>query len=396
MVTETADQNAELDSLLHTWKIASAEHNDRKHEIFRYARQHCPVARTEKNGGFWIVTRYDDVKAVLEDWETFSSVQPLIAPLPIDLAPISEDPPFQSSLRRILNPLFSRTAVTRFEPRMRALARGLIAGWVERGSVELISGYSAPYTAGNLAQIVFPGLGPEDLSRCEEVALRVVNRAAPEDFGDLLGVCARYLASVRDRDIAPDGVIRRLLDARVDGQPIPDEKLTGVLCILVLGGLETTRGAIASIAYRAATTPGLEDRLRDPGWTRHDLDEFLRLDSPVAALARTATRDVSLGGVRIKAGDRLQIRYDSANRDSGRFPGADGLVFDTERGGNAVFGLGVHRCVGSHLARFQIKIAFEELLASVKNLRLAPGATITWMPSPATHLDAVNLEFDRA
>lgn len=394
-MADIADQNAELDSLLHTWKIASTTHNDRKHEILRYAREHCPVARTEKNGGFWIVTRYDDVKSVLEDWETFSSVQPLIAPLPIDLAPISEDPPLQSELRRHLNPLFSRTAVTRFEPEMRALARGLISNWIGRGTVELISEYSAPYTAGNLAQTVFPGFGTDDLTRCEEIALRVVDHAPPEAFGDLLQVCTQYLVSVREQGIAPDGVIRRLLDARIDGEPIPDDKLIGVLCILVLGGLETTRAAIASIAYRAATTPGLEDRLRDPDWARRDLDEFLRLDSPVAALARTATRDVSLGGAQIKAGERLQIRYDSANRDSGRFPRADRLVFDTERGGNAAFGLGVHRCVGSHLARFQIKIAFEELLAQVRSLRLAPDAEITWMPSAGTRLDTLNLEFDR-
>lgn len=384
-----------LDALLHTWEFTSARHHERIRDVFRYARQKCPVARTEENGGFWLVTRYDDVKAVLEDWEAFSSTETPVVPTPVSLAPLTEDPPFHSSLRQILNPLFSRTAVTRYEPEMRQSARDLIADWIDRGSVELISEYSAPYTSANLTRDVFPGFGPDKLQRATGIAARTVDDPSPEAFTDLLQLCTEYLTAVREEGIAGDGVIRALLDATIDGQPVPEEKVLGVLCVLVLGGLETTRGAIGNVAYRAATTPGLEDRLRDPGWTRHDLDELLRLDSPVAALARVATRDVELNGARVKAGERVQVRYDSANWDEDRFPEADTLVFDTERGGNAAFGLGVHRCLGSHLARFQIKIAFEELLAQVRNLRLVPGAETAWVPGLTHHLDSLNLEFDR-
>lgn len=395
-MTETAGSDAVLDSLLHTWEFTSAEHNDRKREIFRYAREKCPVARTEEGGGFWLVTRYDDVKTVLEDWETFSSTQSAIVPTPISLGPITEDPPFHTELRHLLNPLFSRSAVTRFEPQMRALARDLIAGWIDRGSVELISEFSGPYTSANLAQTVFPGFGQAELKRGADIAVRIANEPTPDAFAELLRLCGEYLAAVRETGIARDGVIATLLDARIDGEPIPEDKLVGVLCILVLGGFETTRGAIGNIAYRVATTPGLEDRLRDPGWTRQDLDEFLRLDSPITCLARVATRDTELGGVRIAAGERVQVRYDSANWDEDRFPDADRLVFDTERGGNVSFGLGVHRCVGSHLARLQIGVAFEELLARITNLRLAPDAEIIWTPGTATHLETLRLEFDRA
>jgi cytochrome P450 len=398
-MTETANQHARsdptLDSMLHTWEYTSHGHNDRKQDIFRYARQNCPVARTEEGGGFWLVTRYDDVKTVLEDWEIFSSTQAPIVPTPVSLAPLTEDPPFQSALRQLLNPMFSRIAVTRFEPETRELARDLIATWIDRGSVELISEYSGPYTSANLAQCVFPGFGPEELRRGAEIALRTTHDPTPQAFIDLLEFCTEYLATVRDQGMAGDGVIRRLMDGSIDGKPIPEDKLIGVLCVLVLGGLETTRGAIGNIAYRVATTPGLEDRLRDPGWTRHDLDELLRLDSPVTCMARVATRDVELNGAHIKAGERIQVRYDSANWDEDRFPNANTLVFDTERGGNAAFGLGVHRCVGSHLARFQIKVAFEELLARIGNLRLAPDTEITWIPGNTRQLHAVNLEFDR-
>jgi len=112
-------------------------------------------------------------------------------------------------------------------------------------------------------------------------------------------------------------------------------------------------------------------------------------------MARVATRDVELNDAHIKAGERVQVRYDSANRDSSRFRDADTLVFDEPRRGHAAFGLGVHRCVGSNLARLQIEIAFDELLKQVRNLRLTLGAEITRMPGNSNVLHAVNLEFDR-
>lgn len=394
-MTDTADDPA-LDELLRTWELTSARHDARKKEILRYARRRCPVARTEENGGFWLVTRYNDVKAVLEDWETFSSTETPVVPTPVNLAPLTEDPPFQQELRGILNPLFSRTAVTRYEPQMRQTARNLIDGWIGRGSAEIISEYSAPYTAANLAESVFPGFGPEQLRRGAAIAARTVDDPSPEAFMDLLQLCTEYLAAVREEGIAPDGVMRALMDASIGGEPIAEDRLMGVLCVLVLGGLETTRAAIGTIAYRIAITSGLEERLRAPDWARHDLDELLRLASPVACLARVATRDTELGGATIKAGERTLIRYDSANWDEDRFPEADTLVFDAERGGNAAFGLGVHRCLGSHLARLQIRVAFDELLSRVRNLRLTPGAELEWVPGLTNQLRAVPLEFDLA
>jgi cytochrome P450 len=392
----TVEGTRPLDSMLRTWDYMSAGHHDMKWEIFDYARERCPVVRTEEGGGFWLVTRYEDVKRVLEDWQTFSSTESPITPSAVSLCPITDDPPIQTAARQLLNPLFSRGAVAKHEPAMRATTRALIANWIDRGSVELLTEFSGPYVAAILTEVIFPELGPEDLARASGIALRSSEDPSPQVFIDLFGLCSKYLATVRERGVTEDGVVYRLLNGTFDGEPISEDKQLGVLGILMLGGLDTTRGAIGNIAYRVATTPGAEDRLRDPAWVRRDLDEFLRLDSPVSCMARVATRDVELNGAHIKAGERVQVRYDSANRDSSRFRDADTLVFDEARSGHAAFGFGVHRCIGSNLARLQIEIAFDELLKQVKNLRLAPGTEIVWMPGNTNVLRAVNLEFDRA
>ena len=391
----TVADSRKLDLMLRSWDFQSPDHHRLKWELFSYARDHCPVARTEEGGGFWLVTRYEDVKRVLEDWRTFSSTQSPVVPSPVSLCPITDDPPVQTAARQLLNPLFSRGAVARYVPAMRAAARDLIAAWIDRGSVELLTEFAGPYVAAMLTEIIFTEFGPEDIERATAIALRSAEDPSPQVFLDLFGLCSEYLAAVRERGITEDGVVYRLLNGTFNGEPIPEDKQLGALGILVLGGLDTTRAAIGNIAYRVAANPGTEDRLRDPAWVKRDLDEFLRLDSPVACLARVATRDVELSGVRIKAGERVQVRYDSANRDESKFRDADKLVFGEPRSGHAAFGFGVHRCIGSNLARLQIEIAYDELLRQIKNLRLAPGAEIIWMPGNSNALHAVNLEFDR-
>src|SRR5262249_34259115 len=136
--------------------------------------------------------------------------------------------------------------------------------------------------------------------------------------------------------------------------------------------------------------------IRNPEWVKRDLDEFLRIDSPVATFARVATRDVELSGQTIRKGERVLIRYDSANRDEQRFPDADQLIFDTaQRPTNAAFGLGIHRCLGSPLARLQIPIAWEEILKRVTNLKMAVDPdTLTWEPGIANGPTEVPLTFE--
>ncbi|TYL55458.1 cytochrome P450 [Nocardioides sp. BGMRC 2183] len=398
-MTTTREPIDAIDARLQHFNYFDQTDSDQKWELFDHARTHAPVVQTddEASGGpFYLLTRYEDVRHVMEDWETFSSTQsPLVATGVPSLSPIDDDPPFQADMRKLLNPLFSRSALAPYEQPMQETATALIDEWIHDGRVEILNRFAWPYIGRMLIKVIFNDLTEDELNVAQEIALEVAEAATPEVFARLFSICAEYLANAKERGITGDGVLARLVNGTVNGEPIPTDKQIGCLGILVLGGLDTTRAAIGNITYRLTQQPGLEERLRDPAWVRRDMDEFLRLDSPVGAMARVATRDVEIHGVQIRKGERVQARFDAANRDPEKFADPGTLHFDEARGGHAAFGMGVHRCLGSNMARMQIEIAFAELLSRIKNLRLAPDAEIVWASGQSNCLHAVNIEFDR-
>lgn len=391
-----APERLDYSRLLSEFDLFEPAHEPWKYDAFAYARQHCPIVHTSAGTGFWLITRYEDTRRILEDWETFSNVHGSPTPTPVRLGPVDSDPPHQTALRALVNPVLSRAFALRFASEMRAAARELIAGWVGRGEVELISEFASPYVCRVLARVVFDEDDPERMERAKSAVLGVVEDGSEQAFVKLAMLSGEYLARARANPPAVDGVLRRLVTGEVDGRPVTDEDAFGTLNVIFLGGLDTTRSAIGHIAMQIALAPELEQRVRDPRWIRQDMDEFIRLQSPVATYARNVTRDVEVGGVRMKAGERVLIRFDSANRDESRFPEPDRLVFDPPRASSAGFGLGVHRCVGMHLARVQIALAFEELLAQITNLRLSCAPEdIVWAPGIANAPDRIPLKFDR-
>jgi cytochrome P450 len=389
--------DSELAQLLPHWDTYAPEHEKLRVDVLRYARQNAPVAWTDALGGMFLVTRFEDVQQVALDWQTFSSVGGLPTPMPLRICPIDADPPLQSSLRQMLNPLFSRTYLSRYVPMMEKLAADLVDSWANKGSVELVSDFAAPYVGTILMNIVMGEMEPEQAQRVSDAVIGCAHEGTPENFLALVGASMERLASAEADPGNASPVLRGILDCKVDGRPLEQDERLGVLNILFLGGLDTTRAAISMIALRLAARPELEKRLRDPGWIRQDLDEFLRIDTPVATFGRVATKDTELVGLPIKKGQRLLLRYDSANRDEARFPAPDTLIFDdrARRPTNTAFSLGIHRCVGSNLARLQIPIAWDRILSRVTNLRLSVDPTeIIWAPGLSNGPATVPLTFD--
>jgi len=164
---------------------------------------------------------------------------------------------------------------------------------------------------------------------------------------------------------------------------------------LLLGGLKTTVAALGHIVAQLAAHPELEARLREPGWSRHYHDEFLRLEPPVKMIARTTMRDTVVGDQPVAAGETVAVMLGSANRDEGVFDQADELNLDREKNPHLSFGLGVHRCIGSNLARAEIESTIDALLARVTNVRLVPGSTLSRTPSaPELSWENVPIDFD--
>lgn len=387
-----------LEEAMAHFDMFDQDYEDRKWTLFDYAREHCPVAHTDgRDLEFFVLTAYEDIRAVVEDWRTWSSTEESPINPGISLCPIDVDPPKQTAVRKLLNPLFSKSALAPYEDPMRATARRLIDNWIESPSVDIMNEYAGPYIGEMLTKIVFNNMTKSELVHAQAVVLRIAEQPTQEAFVELTSICKTYLeGAIRDRTETPDsGLVSTLLSNSVDASVLSDDDRMGILSITLLGGLDTSRAAIGSIVRRLAEDRSLEDRLRDPVWVKRDLDELLRLDAPVGGVARVATCDTEIRGVKIRRGQRVQIRFDAANRDPSKFRDPHSLVFDEPRTGHGSFGFGVHRCVGSNMARLQIEIAFDELLKRVTNFRLLPDQELHCVAGPSNALHPFRVAFDR-
>ncbi|OHV06917.1 cytochrome P450 [Mycobacterium talmoniae] len=375
--------------------VFNPDHSRRKWEILSQAREKCPIMTTDADGGYHIVTRYADIRTVLEDPDTYSSSSPSINPAPVRLPPLDSDPPLHSDFRQILNPFLSRKYLLTREQEMRDLAAETIDGWIDKGQCEFIDDFAIPFSSGVLSRLIFDEGDEGQIAIGVEIINRIVKDQSPEAMFDMAMLCANYLVRREDDDRPRDDLLGALLDARVGGRELTDDERLGVVTVLFFGGLDTTRAAIGNIMVNLVANPELEDRLRNPAWVRHDMDEFLRYESPVTFMARVVTRKTVLGDVSLNRGDRVLVHFASANRDSAQFADADRLRFDHRRGGNAAFGLGIHRCVGSNLARLQLTIAWDELLKRCTNFRLASGTEIEYATGQVHGPEHLPIIFDR-
>jgi cytochrome P450 len=351
-------------------------HSERLWEVLGYARSACPVLKTDADDGYFIVTRYDDLRTVLEDPQTYSSEQAGLRGVPIKMPPLTEDPPRHLEYRRMLNKYLSRSFLSKYTDDVRETATELLDKLVPQGRFDFMTDYAIPFTSRNLARVILDDGNAERIQRAISIATRISGEGDPAAFFEISALAEELLRERAASGSQRDDVLSAIAGGTVEGRPLTLEEQVGATTILFTGGLDTTKAALGNIARHLAENPSLEQRLRDPDWVKGDLDEFLRFESPIMFMARTVTRDTELGGCPLKAGDRVAVHYASANRDAARFDHPDELTFGRERNPHAAFGLGPHRCIGLHFARLQIETAFSELLARVTNLRIPPGANV--------------------
>ena len=370
----------------------------RYYETFATIRAGCPVLHSRARGGYWLVSKYDDVKTVLSDHATYSSACgveiPESAALP--MPPIATDPPLHRDFRTLLNRFFSPRRLADHEAAIRAMAVTRAEALVRKGGGEIVGEFAGPFTGEVLAAFVL-GLDPD----AERDQIAEAARLA-EDIGKLVSVEAwmrlselvnRLLAERREENLDRDDLIGALLTGSVEGRSISHDEAVGCVMLMFAAGLDTTKAAIANIVWRMTQQPELEDRVRDPKWAQTDIDEFLRLDSPITGLSRRVAVDTVLNGQHLKAGDWVWVHYSSANRDEDVFEDADGFVPDREANPHVAFGLGIHRCIGSNLARMELIAAMDALLSRVRNVRL--DGDVEFLPGVVRHPRALNITFDR-
>jgi cytochrome P450 len=366
----------EVEDLAPHLDLFDPSHSERLWEVLSYARTACPVLKTDADEGYYIVTRYDDLRAVLEDPQTYSSVQAGLRGVPLPMPPLTEDPPRHIEYRRALNKYLSRSFLSRYAADVRDTARTLLDNLVPRGRFDFMADYAIPFTSRNLARVILDDSNAERIQRAIAIATRISSEGDPQAFFDMAALAEEFLRDRAASGSQRDDVLSAIVNGTVEGRPLTLQEQVGATMIMFTGGLDTTKAALGNIAFHLAEDPALEQRLRDPEWIKADLDEFLRYESPITFMARTVTRDTELGGCPLKPGDRVAVHYASANRDESRFEHADRLDFGRQRNPHAAFGLGPHRCIGMHFARLQIETAFGELLSRVTNLRIPQDARV--------------------
>ena len=393
-------------SVLERYDGYDRETSQRYFDILASARQHCPVARSAAHGGYWIVTGHDDTRRILSDPETFSNANGIMIPVEDRLRkpPQDLDPPLQADFRRLLNRYFSRRGLGRHAERTDELAAAQVAAVLPLGDragsgpgCDIIADFAKPLTAAVLSTVILDVRDPERFAGISGLVERIA-QGSPEDnaraFRSLQDAVEELLVTLADRE-ERDDVLNAVLRGTVAGRPLTHDEQVGTVMQLMLGGLKTTVAAIGHIVAYIAQHDSVEERLQQPNWAAAHLDEFLRHESPVKMVARTVTRGVTVGGQQIGAGDMVAVMLSSANRDDTVFEHPDELDLARRNNPHLAFGLGVHRCIGSNLARLEVTSAIDALLARVRNIRLVPGTVLQRTPS-ASELswEAVPVQFD--
>ena len=360
-------------------------------EIWDELRGRCPVAHGDAHGGVWMPTRHEDVSAIANDTERFSSEGVIVSVFkpggelaPMGYAPpITADPPFHQGSRRILLPAFSPKSVDRLEEQTRATCRELIADIVASDSdlADAATQYAQHIPVRIIAHML--GVPPEDGDRFRLFIHRIIEKPgtynghiAPED------TLVYYIAQTLERrrnEPPQDDLIGYLLDLRDDdGNPLPDEQIFGAIGLLIIAGIDTTWSAIGASLWHLAQNPADRKRLvDDPAVVPFAVEEFLRFYAPVT-MARIAKEDVEIGGCPIKARDWVLLPFPAANRDPEAFEDADEFIIDRQRNRHLAFGLGIHRCAGSNLARMELRVAIEEWMAAIPEFELHEPETVRW------------------
>jgi hypothetical protein len=353
------------DSAPFVYDPASPAFPDRAREIYRTLRDEHPVYRNEERGT-WALSRYDDVRQAAADTATYSSERTSIS---MGLQPMIQqmDPPRHDALRSLLWMVFTPKRVAAMEPRVRELAGGLIDGFIEEGRCDLLHEFSSQLPSLVIGELI--GIPPDRHKTFLQwtEALITANPEKQWESNPFESIYAEFAELLEERRRQRrDDLMSALIDAELDGQKLSQEELLGFCFLLVVGGNDTTTNLIANGTVLLAKHPDQRAELiRDAALIPAAVEEMLRYDSPTQALPRRATRDVELHGCKIREGEEVSLIWGSANHDDRRFD--DPERFDIHRDDNRhlALGHGVHFCMGSHLARLEGRVAFEELLARV-------------------------------
>ena len=373
------------------WDHADPAYNQNAPQIWDQLRGTCPVAHTDRYGGAWLPVTHADVSAVARDTDHFSSEGAVLANRPpreewVTLAPIgaappiTSDPPFHADARRLLLPAFSPQVVAEWEPEIRRLCNELIDNMDDIDTVDAAVQYAQNIPVHVIARML--GLPLEDSDYFRETVHMVLEEIGAE-FGERQGAFEKldaYLSMhVQDHiDNPKDDLIGFLLNAKIYDQPLSPQHVVGTIILLMVAGIDTTWSSIGSSIWHLAQHPSdLQRMVNEPELLPTAIEELLRMYAPVT-MARIVSQDAEIGGCPVKRGESVLLPFPAANRDPEVFPDADKVIIDREENRHVAFGLGIHRCLGSNLARLELRVAVQVFIQRFPKFELADPSTVTW------------------
>jgi len=360
--------------------------------IWDELRARCPVAHSDRYGGTWLPVRHDDVAAVAYDTEHFTSRSVVVSevrpgpddlPAPIGLAPpITSDPPFHALARRLLLPAFAPKPIEALEPFTRELCVELLDATAGERQFDAAVDYAQHIPLRVIVRMLgFPQEDADLFRRFIRMVLEDVDQSAEErqaivDEGELDAyIDARIAEHLADPQ---DDLTTFLLEAELDGNKLDPDHVRGTMVLLMIAGIDTTWSAIGASLWHLAQNPADRRRLAaEPELMGTAVEEFLRAYAPVT-MARLVATDFDFDGRQMKEGDWLLLPFPAANRDPEQFPDADKVLIDRAENRHSAFGLGIHRCIGSNLARMELRVALEEWMKRYPEFELVDPAEVTW------------------
>ena len=375
--------------------LFSPETADQPHDAYRRLREQCPVARSEggsvsgEEGGSVLISSFETLTWALKHPEYLSSEEAVAIGNDRPLIPLQIDPPDHAKYRRILDPEFSPKKMAALEPDFRVLVNQVIDRFIDRGECDFHEEFATPLPSTFFLRLT--GLPLDDLKVFLQWRDNIIRPDVdPGDFDAAAEIRAQtgremyaYFEQALDErtDRPDDGLLTRLLHAEIDGERLTREELLDICYLLIIAGLDTVTATLdCSIGFLARSPAERQRLVDDPSISSAVVEELLRLETPVMMVPRIVKQDVAVGGVDMRAGDSVTLVIGAGNTDETEFADAHRADFDRERNRHLAFGAGPHRCLGSHLARLEVRVALEEWHRRIPEYEIVDGAEFHYSP----------------
>lgn len=364
--------------------------------VWKDLQSRCPIAHSERWGGSWMATKFSDVQQLVRMVPELSSKAPAVVPLPPEMVeeaiaevkqygitenpPITADPPDHKPYKQLILPFFTPMAVDGYRAFTEQLCHELIDRFIATGEADAAEDYAQQIPPRVIARMIGIDAGRADEFTAWTRGFLEQGQTDPELRATSRRQIREFFAElIAERRATPsDDMISKLIDSEVDGKPVEDHTIVGILLLLLVAGIDTTWSSIGSALWHLAGHGDDRGRLaNEPELFPTAIEELLRYYAPVM-MARKVTAPVEIGAANFCPGDKVILNFPAANHDSEMFDRPDEVVLDRKRNRHVAFGLGIHRCAGSNLARMEMDIALRVWMERLPEFELSRPDDVTW------------------